>query len=205
MEELVQQEAPGVEIGRRARDRAVDPLGRAVLEGAAASAGPGEAEVHDPHLAGEIRDHVGRLQIAVDHPGLVAGGEGVRDGAGDPQRVGLGERALRDPLGERPAGGALHHDVGEGQGAAAEQSDDPGVGDAGQGPQLVAGGRGEDLHHRAVPGGVGRLPRRPEGAAAEPSLEPPGSDGEDRRSLGAGRRDGHVDLHRSPRASREGG
>ncbi|EGD42074.1 ribosomal large subunit pseudouridine synthase B [Nocardioidaceae bacterium Broad-1] len=176
-EHLVEDTAQRVDVARRTDLATRAALGREVAEapddvvggGQPLVAQPselGDPEVDDPDPAVAVVDEVGRLDVAVDDPLAVDGGERTRglddDLAGLPgdQRavraqafaeVGTGQE-LHDEEGHRPVAGAL----------------DPGVVDL-HGPG-VAGGRGrerlptEPLDH-------GRVGRRPHDLDRDPPLQ----------------------------------
>ena len=82
---------------------------------------PRQAPVHDLDLAEAADHHVGRLQVAMDHPAGVGVGHRLRDGREDRQEPGqfVGRpRASREQVGQRLAFHQLHAEerpaVGEG-------------------------------------------------------------------------------------------
>ena len=82
-EQLVQRDAERVEIGSRPGGRALEHLGRRVLEAAARDRlDIGEAQVHQERapLSGRAREHgVLRLHVAMDDPPAVQVPQGARD------------------------------------------------------------------------------------------------------------------------------
>ncbi|GAA3171294.1 hypothetical protein GCM10020001_117320 [Nonomuraea salmonea] len=111
--------APREHVGRRARALPGEDLGRHVRGRARHLTGLGErhvlgtrdAEVDHARAVGTDQ-HVVRLQVAVDDPGLVHGGERGGDGGGEPVQVVAGEPAAPlDDLAQARAGDVLADDV----------------------------------------------------------------------------------------------
>ena len=90
----------------------------------------GEAEVEHLHEAGLRDHHVPGLDVAVDDPGLVGGGEAARDLERDPQRLGDRQAAPLEPLAQALAVHQLHRDPGAARRVLADlvHGDDVGVG-----------------------------------------------------------------------------
>jgi hypothetical protein len=179
-QQLVQDDAEGVDVGAAVDRRPLDLFGGQVLGGAERGVGArqvepvgglGDAEVGDEHAPVDGEQHVGRLDVAVHDAGGVGLGEGVGH-LGDDGR-GVDGRQLPAPVELRPqrvAADQLHDDglvavVGDG----VVDGDDRRVGQAGGGQGLAAEARDERVVGREVrvqqldghrPGQhlVGRLP-----------------------------------------------
>ena len=136
------QHRPGVrEVQVRARpapgrgdDRLVDLqlAGLGIVDRAPARQDLGQAPVHHLDLAEAAHHHVGRLQVAVDHPPGVRVGDRLGDVEEDRQEPGMVARRvgpLVHHLGQGPALDQLHGEVGPpvGEGAQLVDRDDAGV------------------------------------------------------------------------------
>ena len=140
-EELVEQDAAGVDVGTLVDDLAHELLGRHVGRGAHDGAGLGhaagfdacDAEIGDLGLADIVGDHdVGGLDVAMDDAASVAERETGEDLAHEAE--GFGDRKAQiavEHLLERAARDELHDDVGDLVGlAVVEHSDDIRMGEA---------------------------------------------------------------------------
>ena len=117
---LVGLVSPGLfrrHVGHRAEhDPGRRPVGVGDLGGHRGIGGLGleavscQTEVEQPGTALGQRD-VGGFEVAVDDPLPVRGVEGIGDLDGNPDRLVDGQRALREPLGQRVALQVLHHQV----------------------------------------------------------------------------------------------
>ncbi len=109
---------PGVYVGGDGRVVAVQDLGREVAGRAQQPAGlgqprvlghPGQPEV-DQHRRASLHQHVGRLDVAVQHPDGVHRLEGLGQCVGEVEQVGPGDRALLvDVVVEREPGHVAGH------------------------------------------------------------------------------------------------
>ena len=120
-QELVEDDAEGVDVGGRGGAVAEDAFGGEVGGGAEQVAGgeggvmsaPGDAEVEDLDLSGRGQEHVARLDVAVDDPGRVRRLKGVGDRGHDPGRLARGHRAgAVDPGRQALTLEQLHDQVG---------------------------------------------------------------------------------------------
>ncbi|GAA1558000.1 hypothetical protein GCM10009678_46220 [Actinomadura kijaniata] len=119
-QQLVQRRAQRVDVGGDAGRAALQHLGRGVVRrerlGVALVEGvhqPGDAEVGQRGLAVPGDQDVLRLDVAVQHVGLVRGGQRARHLDADPQHLGDRQRALPlQAVGERAVLEVLHRDVG---------------------------------------------------------------------------------------------
>ena len=114
---------PAVHVGGGGRVLAVQRLGGDVAGGAEQPAGAGEAHVVgdlgqaevDEDRGAALHQHVGRLDVAVQHAGRVHGVQGLGERAGEPGQVGAGDRALLlDVVGQREARHVAGGDVRDG-------------------------------------------------------------------------------------------
>jgi hypothetical protein len=136
-QQLEQQDAEGVDVGRRGGVVAEHPLWRQVRgrsEQVATGQGrlvdrAGDAEVEQLHVAAAGHEDVARLDVAVHDPGPVGDLERVGGRGHDPDRLRRRQRAgARQPGGQALPAQQLHDEVGA-AGVLAEIQDagDPGV------------------------------------------------------------------------------
>ena len=183
-EQLVEDDAGGVDVGAGVGAAVDDELGGEVGDGADQHAagrgvlgvgadGLGEAEVGDldPAAVGLVADqHVLRLHVAVDQAGAVGGGEGGDDRLEQRQRPGgRHRRLLADHVAQGVAGDVLHGQEDDAVVVAlVVDADDVRVVELGGGPRLAHEALGEvvvvtqtGVHHldrdRAVEPDVGGL------------------------------------------------